>query len=60
LDHKESRAEFEVVASNDPEFKTYVTHAQQGLDPDPQFGGVWSANALHPLLEAPQLRWRGA
>lgn len=46
-DHKESRSEFELLASNDPQFATYVTVAEQGLDPDPQCGGTWSANFPH-------------
>ncbi len=43
-DHKESRSEFEMLASNDPQFASYVTVAEQGLDPDPQSGRTWSAN----------------
>lgn len=44
-EHALSRAEFEIVASNDPEFRTFETIAEQGADPDPQQGGVWTANA---------------
>ncbi len=43
-DHTESRMGFELLASNDPEFKTFVTIAEHGLDPDPAPGGTWSAN----------------
>jgi hypothetical protein len=43
-DHDHSRKDFEILASNDPEFKSFVTIAQQGLDPDPNRGGVFSAN----------------
>lgn len=43
-DHAHSRSEFEIVASNDPAFQTFVTIRQQGLDPDPNCGGTWSAN----------------
>jgi hypothetical protein len=45
-DHKHSRSEFEIVASNDPLFQTFVTIRQQGIDPDPNCGGTWSANYI--------------
>ena len=43
-DHAQSRLEFEIVASSDPAFQTFVTIRQHGLDPDPNCGGTWSAN----------------
>ncbi|MBI5833803.1 MAG: discoidin domain-containing protein [Armatimonadetes bacterium] len=43
-DHTLSRTEFEVLASNDPAFGSYTVLGQQGLDADPQAGGIWTAN----------------
>jgi hypothetical protein len=43
-DHEHSRMQFEILASNDPAFKSFVTLAQHGLDADPFPGGTWSTN----------------
>lgn len=56
-DHENSRKDFEILASNNPDFKSFVTIAQQGLDPDPNIGGVFSANFDGAGMTYRYVRW---
>lgn len=40
-DHAHSRKEFEIVASNDADFARATVLGQQGLDQNPDAGGIW-------------------
>lgn len=56
-DHEHSRKLFEVLASNDADFSSYVTLGQQGYEPDPNLGGTWACNVDTGGKKYRYVRW---
>ena len=56
-DDEYRRKLFEILASNEPTFAHGVTLGQQGYEPDPNSGGVWSCNIDTGGKKYRYIRW---